>query len=83
MDYLGYFLVKACFLGNGDHEMVLMQAHHIPSTINTLKYTKLDEHIGRSISMYAEIFFPSLLTLRRTRLKQLGTGREAISPKRL
>ena len=46
-------------------KLVLMQAHHIPLTINILKYTKLDEHIGRSVSMYAEIFFPSLLTLRR------------------
>ena len=50
-------------------KLVLMQAHHIPLTINILKYTELDKHIGRSVSMYAEIFFPSLLTLRHNGFK--------------
>ena len=51
-------------------KLVLMQAHHIPLTINILKYTKLDKQIGRSVSMYAENFFPSLLTLRRMNTEQ-------------
>ena len=60
-------------------KLVLMQAHHIPLTINILKYTKLDEHIGRSVSMYAEIFFPSLLTLRLIEEEKKSVS--CISPK--
>ena len=59
------FWLKHVFWATAIMKLVLMQAHHIPLTLKILKYTKLDKHIGRSVSTYAEIFFPWLLTLRR------------------
>ena len=75
--FFGLFFAKRMFFwATAIMKLVLMQAHHIPLTINILKYTKLDEQIGRSVSMYAENFFPSLLTLRRMQVYQYASMHE-------
>ena len=46
------FWLKYVFWATAIMKLVLVQAHHIPLTIDILKYTNLDIQIGRSVYMY-------------------------------
>ena len=46
------FWLKYVFWATAILKLVLVQAHHIPLTIDILKYTNLDIQIGRSVYMY-------------------------------